>query len=143
MPTKRNEFGEHDNRTPGDRRTPCMAVDSKLCDEKHAYMGRLIDHRFESMDRAVIERTKELERRLEGLNELRQQVVRDRDQFVKRETYEMRVGYYDKYIEDTRMGHQELVNRVTVIETRSIVWTSVIGVAFTILQVLLHFFPRG
>jgi hypothetical protein len=120
-----------------------MAVNEKLCDEKHAYMGQLIDHRFEARDRAVIERTKELERRLEGLNELRQQVVRDREQFVKRETYDMRVQYYDKYIEDTRLSHQELVTRVTVIETRSIVWTSVIGVAFTILQVLLHFFPRG
>jgi hypothetical protein len=141
--TKRNEFGEHENRTPGDRRTPCMAVPEKLCDEKHSYMNQLIDHRFDAMDRAVIERTKELERRLEGLNELRQQVVRDRDQFVKRETYEMRVGYYDKYIEDTRIGHQQLINRVTVIETRSVVWTSVIGVVFTILQILLHFYPRG
>ena len=83
-----------------------MAVDSKLCDEKHAYMGRLIDHRFESMDRAVVERTKELERRLEGLNELRQQVVKDRDQFVKKEAYDMRVQFYDKYIEDTRATHQ-------------------------------------
>ena len=120
-----------------------MAVDSKLCDEKHAYMGQLIDHRFESMDRAVIERTKELERRLEGLNELRQQVIKDRDQFVKKETYDLRVQHYDKYIEDSRGTHQALMNRLTVIETRSVVWTSVIGVAFTVLQVLLHFFPRG
>lgn len=141
MPTKRNEFGEHDNRTPGDRRSGCMAVPEKLCDEKHAYMNQLIDHRFDAMDQALKLRAAELERRLEGLNELRSQVVKDRDQFVKKEAYEMRVMYYDKHIDDTRLTHQGLVNRVTVIETRSIVWTSVIGVAFTILQILLHFFP--
>ena len=120
-----------------------MAVDSKLCEQKHKDAAALINHRFEAMDRALIERTKELERRLEGLNELRVQVITDRDQFVKKDTYDLRVGYYDKYIDDTRLTHQGLVNRVTVIETRSIVWTSVIGVAFMILQVLLHFFPRG
>ena len=120
-----------------------MAVNEKLCDEKHAYMGKLIDHRFESMDQALKLRSMELERRLEGLNQLRGEVTKDRDQFVKREAYEMRVQFYDKYIEDTRATHQALINRVTVIETRSVVWTSVIGVAFTILQVLLHFFPRG
>jgi hypothetical protein len=141
MTTKRDQYGNPDNRTPGDRRSTCMSVPEKLCDEKHSYMNQIINHRFDSMDQALKLRSAELERRLEGLNELRQQVVRDRDQFVKRETYEMRVGYYDKYIEDTRMGHQELINRVTVIETRSVVWTSVIGVAFTLLQILLHFFP--
>ena len=120
-----------------------MAVDAKLCDDKHHYMGKLIDHRFEAMDRAVIERTKELERRLEGLNELRQQVVRDREQFVKKEAYEMRVAFYDKYIDDTRTQHMDLVGRVTIIETRSVVWTSVIAVAFTVLQIILHFWRTG
>ena len=121
----------------------CKPVPEKLCDEKHAFMEKIINHRFEAMDDAVAARARELERRLEGLNELREQVISDRDEFLRKETYDLRVQYYDKYIDDTRLSHQELVNRVTVIETRSIVWTSVIGVAFTILQVLLHFFPRG
>ena len=113
------------------------------CNIKHRLERELIDHRFDAMDRARVLRTGELERRLEGLNKLRDEVTADRDEFVKKETYDLRVGYYDRYIEDTRITHQGLVNRVTVIETRSIVWTSVIGVAFTILQILLHFFPKG
>jgi hypothetical protein len=121
----------------------CKPVPEKMCEEKHKHMQEMIDHRFEAMDDAVAARAKELERRLEGLNELREQVISDRDEFLRKETYDLRVQYYDKYIDDTRITHQGLVNRVTVIETRSIVWTSVIGVAFTILQVLLHFFPRG
>ena len=121
----------------------CKPVPEKLCDEKHAFMERIINHRFEAMDQALIMRQKELERRLDGLNHSFTQRETDRDLFVKKETYDLRVGYYDSYIEATRMAHQQLVNRVTIIETRSIVWTSVIGVAFTILQVLLHFFPKG
>jgi len=119
-----------------------MAVDSKLCDEKHHYMGKLIEQRFAAMDEATAARSKNLEHRLEGLNHAFIQRAQDRDQFVKKDTYDLRVQHYDKYIDDTRKVHEGLVNRVTVIETRSIVWTSVIGVAFTILQVLLHFFPK-
>jgi hypothetical protein len=126
-----------------EKMSDCAPVPEKLCEEKHKHMQEILDHRFEAMDDAVAARAKELERRLEGLNELREQVVSDRDEFLRKETYDLRVQYYDKYIDDTRITHQQLVNRVTVIETRSIVWTSVIGVAFTILQVLLHFFPRG
>lgn len=139
---KTREYGEPECRTPGDRRAICYVPDTS-CNLRHDLEKEAIDHRFDSMDQALKLRAAELERRLEGLNELRTQVISDREQFVKKEAYEMRVGYYDKYIDDTRLTHQGLVNRVTVIETRSIVWTSVIGVAFTILQVLLHFFPRG
>ena len=121
----------------------CKPVPEKMCEEKYKHMQEMIDHRFEAMDHALIMRQKELERRLDGLNHSFTQRETDRDLFVKKETYDLRVGYYDSYIEATRVAHQQLVNRVTVIETRSIVWTSVIGVAFTILQVFLHFFPRG
>jgi hypothetical protein len=134
-------FSEPENRS-GDRRSGCMAVPEKLCDEKHSYMERIINHRFEAMDAAVVARTIELERRLEGLNELRSQVIRDRDQFVKKDTYDLRVNYYDKYVEDSRAVHQSMANRITIIETRSIVWTSAIGIAFTLLQILFYFYPK-
>ena len=120
----------------------CQPVPEKLCDEKHSFMERIINHRFEAMDAAVIARTIEIERRLEGLNDLRAQVIRDRDQFVKKDTYDLRVSHYDKYIDDSRIVHQSMANRITIIETRSIVWTSAIGIAFTLLQILLYFYPR-
>ena len=118
-----------------------MAVPEKLCDEKHHYMGRLIDQRFEAMEDVRRARDAVVDMRLDNLNHTYSQRLQDREQYVKKETYDLRVLHYDKYIEDTRLQHAGLVNRVIVIETRSIVWTSVIGVAFTVLQILLHFFP--
>ena len=137
---KCREFGEIENRD-GERRT-CMPVNEGLCEEKHKSLKEIIDHRFKALDDALTVRTTELERRLAGLNELRNEVTKDRDQFVKKDTYDLRVGYYDKYIDDTRKEHLNLVSRVTVIETRTIVWTSVLGVAFTLLQIILHFYPK-
>ena len=132
-----DEYAGIEKRT-SDRRSDCMAVPEKLCDEKHNFLERIINHRFEAMDAALVLRTIELERRLDALNHLRA----ERSQLVEKGTYDLRVSYYDKYIEDSRAVHQAIANRVTIIETRSIVWTSAIGIAFTLLQILLYFYPR-
>ena len=127
----------------GDTRHQCSPVDEKRCNDKHSYMNQIIDHRFDAMDAAKKARDAVVDMRLDNLNHSYAQRLEDREQLVRKETYDIKTAHYDRYIDDTRIQHGMLVNRVTVIETRSIVWTSVIGVAFTILQVLLHFFPRG
>lgn len=144
--------------------------------------------RLEGMDKALVVKTTEMERRLIGLNELRSEVVRDREQFLKKDTYETRILGIDIWIADlnkrvailetigttieTKMvGLNELrkevvtdrerfvqketydikttnydkcvadmQHRITVIETRSIVWSSVIVAAFTVIQLLLHYY---
>jgi hypothetical protein len=97
MTTKRTEYGEHDDRTPGDRRR-CMAVDEKNCDDKHHYMGKLIDHRFEAMDLALSLRTKEVDNHFAHLNNAQARLDRDRDEFLRLELY--------------KSEHQNLVDRV-------------------------------
>jgi hypothetical protein len=56
----------------------------------------------------------------EDLNELRKEYTtdraRDQEQFLKKDIYNARVNYYDKYIEDTRRGHDDLVSRVVLLE---------------------------
>ena len=47
----------------------------------------LLEARIASMENALALAREELERRLDGLNELRQDVVKDRSQFVKNDVY--------------------------------------------------------
>ena len=74
----------------------------------------------------------DLERRLESLNELRTAVERDRAQFVKQEVYDTKTAYYDNWC-------RGVDNKLTTLETRSLTWTAAIGVAFTLLQIAIHF----
>ena len=37
----------------------CKPVPEKLCDEKHAFMEKIINHRFEAMDDAIVARARE------------------------------------------------------------------------------------
>jgi len=87
---------------------------------------KAMDTRLEGIDKAIELKSQELDRRLEGLNQLRGEVTRDRDQFVKKETFDIKMDELNK------MG-----NRVTAIETRSIVWTTAIAVIFVVIQILL------
>lgn len=84
--------------------------------------------RMDGTDEALKIKAAEMERRLEGLNELRKDVVKDRDQFVRKDLNESKVKMID-----------ELNNRVTIIETRLFVWMSAMAVFFVILQVIVHF----
>jgi hypothetical protein len=75
--------------------------------------------------------TLDLERRLEGLNQLRKEVQSDREQFVKKETYEIKTSWYDEWCNDVS-------SRLTKIETRSVVWTTAIGIFFVIVQIAIY-----
>jgi len=71
----------------------------------------------------------DMNRRLEGLNQLRNEVVTDRSEFQRKESC------------DTQ--HRELVQwrrlstKINVLETRSITWTAAVGVFFIILGFVL------
>ena len=87
--------------------------------------------RLDGMDRAIDVKTAELDRRLLLLNELRGDVVRDREQFVRRDAYTARAESIDKWVFTTEQ-------RITAIETRSVVWMAAIGVFFALLQIAAH-----
>lgn len=89
----------------------------------------IIDLKFQEMDKALVLKTIEIDRRLQGLNELRNDVVKDRDQFVSRNVYEIE-----------RKELSQLANRVIVIETRMITWGSVLTISIILIQIFIKIF---
>jgi hypothetical protein len=79
---------------------------------------------------------RDIERRLAELNQLRKEVVEDRGRLVTREMYDQTVREWQLWRDTTNTS-------ITVIETRSVTWTSILGIFFTVVQigsgVLLYF----
>ena len=105
----------------------------------------IVTNRFYAMDDALLLRTGELEKRLEGLNELRSEVISDRDQLVKKETYNIKTAAYDEWCTDinrrisvieTKMS--VALENITQTESRIRVWTMIVAIVFTAVQMLLH-----
>lgn len=91
--------------------------------------------RFDSLDKALVLNQDEMERRLEGLNQLRSEVVTDRGQFVNKSKCEER--------HDSLRDWQDSVNaKLTTLETRSITWTAAVGVFFLAVSLLMRFFGK-
>lgn len=115
------------------------AFDPRLCNERHDAVCRIlhlhmekVSVRLDSMDRALEKAERDMERRLEGLNELRGDVVRDRDWFVRREAYEIKTTYYDEWM-------HRVNDRLTKIETRTVVWTGAVALFLIVIEIALHF----
>jgi hypothetical protein len=88
--------------------------------------------RFKAQHEALVLKADELERRLEALNELRKSVERDRDEFIKKETYNIKTSWYDEWC-------RGVDKRLTASETRAVTWTAAIALFFVIVQVALRF----
>lgn len=111
-----------------------------ICDVRHSALQdaqrlqkEIFEARFRAADQALVLRTSDIERRLEGLNQLRSEVVKDREQFVRKESYD-----------EKHMFLEEKLNtqgtRLTIMETRSVVWTAAIGMFFVIVQLAMFYF---
>lgn len=74
----------------------------------------------------------DMERRLAALNELRAEVIKDRSQFVRMETFDERKKFTDQTLSDIK-------ERLTAIEVRSVTWMTAIGVFFVVLQIFLSY----
>jgi len=85
---------------------------------------------FRQAQEALILSKRELDRRLEELNELRKSVEKDRSQFVKADTFTMKAEASDLLIAG-------IDKRIVVIETRAITWTAALGTFFLVMQVAL------
>ena len=84
--------------------------------------------RLAGMDIALEEKEKVLNHRLSELNELRRDVIEDRDTFIKKDTYETKMESVDK-----------MENRITVLETRLITVGGGIALFVVLLQLILHY----
>lgn len=104
--------------------------------EPEGYYEKLFDAKLESirerlsgMDKALELQAKEMERRMFGLNELREEVTRDRGQFVLKDS--------------CTLCHKEIdsnSSRLSILETRVVIYVGVLGFIFVLVQVALKFF---
>ena len=94
-----------------------------------------INTRFDSLDKAISLYREEMNRRLEALNELRSEVILDREAFQKKELCQIQ--------------HRELVQwresvnkKLTVLETRSITWTAAVGLFFLVISLVMRWIGK-
>ena len=116
MPEKKcREFGEIENRY-GERRSSCVILPCNYVVEIRTELKAFKEYTQQALVLAAGAATD----KYKDLNELRKEYTTDRkkdmEQFLKIETYNERVKFYDKYIEDTRTGHDILVGRVVKLE---------------------------
>lgn len=90
---------------------------------------------LEATERALLLATREMERRLGELNQLRSEVTSDRSQFVQR-------AIYEHHLITTNEWRESISQRVSVTETRIITWTSAIGLFFLIVNVAIALILR-
>ena len=121
-------------------------ITNKVCHLKHAsderYLNleiKRLEVRLDGNDKALVLGVAELERRLEALNQLRADVVRDRDLFVRKEAFESLEKDLALLRADYGRGHLEVLTRITVIETRSLVWTGIIAALFLVVQIGINY----
>ncbi len=89
-----------------------------------------LDARLSAFDKATQLAKENVDERLKLLNELRKDVLEERQQFITAELYHAQDQEKTKW--------RELVSqRLTIVETRSVTWTSALGIFFTTVQILM------
>lgn len=91
-----------------------------------------VNIQLDALKEAIITAKSELERRLAGLNELRQEVTSDRSRFVTCEAY-------DAQKEINTVWRRKVDETITKLETRSITWGAAITLAVILINLALHF----
>ncbi len=91
------------------------------------------EHALTSARNAIAKAEENTNRRLEALNELREEVTSDREVFVQKDVYEPAHKELSMWKEKTEV-------RLNTIETRSVTWTAAIGIIFVILQLIIGLF---
>lgn len=95
-----------------------------------------LEQRMDAMDEALELATREKDRRLGELNNLRREVMSDRSQFVRSDVYGPRHDQLDAQL-------ATIDKRLTTVETRSAVISAAIGLAVAVAAVVLHFWKMG
>lgn len=119
-----------------------VLVTETLCSERVQHIEDVITLgfeklyiRLEGMDKALDLKSKDLENRLHLLNQLREEVIRDRQMFLVKETYDIKTAGYDAWC-------SSVDKKIATIETRIVTWTSAVIGFFAILQFILHYLVK-
>lgn len=87
---------------------------------------------FKAFDERIETAKIVMDHRLAILNELREDVIKDRNQFVK-------IDSYNAKSDSRELLFADLFRRITIIETRTVVWTSALAFFVIIVQIAIHF----
>ncbi len=90
-----------------------------------------------SMEASMLVARDEVARRLTELNQLRSEVIDDRDQFVSKNEFEPAMRERDQWREVVADRLNAVSDRITRIETKGNTWTVAIGIFFVLLQIAL------
>ena len=137
----------------------CEVYNRRFCDERHAAAMREIALLFakvnlkidavreanhlvsKAADTARTLKTAELNKRLETLNALRAEVVKDREDFLRKDSYDAKVLFYDKFVADASQTITRIEtryeNRITF-ATIMAVFSVVVALVAVILPWLMH-----
>ena len=119
--------------------------DDRLCTARHD----LLYVRLEAMDKALELNARNVESRLQSLNELRSEVVKDREQFLPTLMYNAKHGELERWIKSVdsavnRLSGNDgpitaLERRVVIVETKLIAFAAGIITLGTLIQIAIHF----
>ncbi len=106
---------------------------------------RRLQDRFEAMDKALNLAAAAADRQFHNLNELRKEVMQDRNQFVQREVHDAKDGEMHRWREahtsETVEWRKRFEHRVGALETRIQIWAAIIAVLVVLGQAFFrHFF---
>jgi ABC-type histidine transport system ATPase subunit len=92
----------------------------------------LVRQKFDAQAEALIHAEKVMESRLHALNALREQVEANTRIYLREDVYREKTKFYDAWI--------DTVNRdITVMKTRSIIYTGVVGMVIILLDIVLRY----
>jgi hypothetical protein len=92
------------------------------------------EHELEQL--ALGEARTNIDQRLRGMNEIREQINKERGQYVDRDVFDAKLGIFDERF-------NKLEKSVTQIQSANATWLIAIGVFFTLVQIVLRFVPIG
>lgn len=112
--------------------------DDRLCKTKHEAVGeaidlhfKIIEERLNRTDMALELQAREVERRMEENNHWRKVFIKEREDLLKRETYEIKTAYYDEWC-------KTVDKQLTEINSAHRTWTAAIAIFFVLVQIALH-----
>ena len=95
------------------------------------HLNTIIELRFSALNKELKLYREEMQRRLEGLNELREDVVKDRSLLIRGDLYYPKVKGLDEKID-------LLEKCVDQSEARTSVWLVVLGIALVLIPVVVR-----
>ena len=114
--------------------------DSKICVQLESIRAEIL-LRSEAAETALNLKTSDMDKRLHVLNELRAEVMRDRELLLRKDSYDAKVAYYDRFVSDasqalTRMEtrYEGRITFATVLSS----FSAIIAVLAVVVPWLIH-----